>query len=277
MPDHSTIQVRFFDATTGQPIGEAELPVGNLPQSFEAATTLRLGEKTYEIVSAFPKTAQEFRATGQLRLDMREMKPVTMNPRDILYSLPTISNELPDIEEGSTKLGKRVLELHEDDWRQIELVALTLESSIEADLRAVARIHQKHRKKPGFDELHVRKEVPSPLEGTWITLSELRSSLGETASWFDGVSFQGVAGLVAGGFAVKLPSGLTVYGLERGGRVHVLALRPPEGVAGASAEGDIRLLAALATRNQLCLVDWCRVDQFPPTAAHFQEWLSGRA
>lgn len=277
MPDHSTIQVRFFDATTGQPLGEAELPVGNLPQTFEAATTLRLGEKTYEIVSAFPKTAQEFRATGQLRLDMREMKTATVNPKDILFSLPTISNELPDIEEGSTKLGKRVLELHEDDWRQIELVALTLEASIETDLRAVARIHQKHRKSAGFDALHVRKEVPSPLEGTWLTLDELRGSLGETASWFDGVSFRGVAGLVAGGFAVKMASGLTLYGLQWGGRVQVLALRPPEGVSSASAEGDVRMLAALATRHQLCLVDWCRVDQFPPTIAHFQEWLSGRA
>lgn len=274
MPDHSTIQVRFFDAKTGQPLGEAALPVGNLPQTFEAATTLKLGDKMYEIVSAFPKTAQEFRATGQLRLDMREMQTATVEPKDILYSLPTISNELPDLEEGSTKLGKQVLEMHEDDWRQIELVALTLEASIENDLRDVARIHQKHRQSAGFDAIHIRKEVPSPLQGTWLTLDELRSYLGKTASWFDGVSFQGVAGLVAGGFAVKLASGLTVYGLHWGGRVQVLALRPPKGVTGA--EADMRLVAGLATRHQLCLVDWCRVDQFPPTAAHFQEWLSGR-
>ncbi|WPB78996.1 hypothetical protein KYC5002_07510 [Archangium violaceum] len=198
-----------------------------------------------------------------------------MNPKDILYSLPTLSNKLPDIEEGSTKPGKQVLELHEDDWRQIELVTHRLEASIENDLRAVARIHQKHRQGAGFNALHTRKEVPSPLEGTWLTLEEVRTHLGETASWLDGVSFQGMAGLVAGGFAVKLPSGLTLYGLQRGGHIRVLALRSPEGLT--STEGDIRLMAGLAARHQLYLVDWCRVDQFPPTAAHFQEWLSGRS
>lgn len=275
MPDHSTIQVRFFDATTGQPLGEASLPVGNLPQTFEAATTLKLGDKMYAVVSAFPKTAQEFRATGQLRLDMREMQTETVDPKDILYSLPTLSSELPDLEEGSTKLGRQVLEMHEDDWRQIELVALTLETSIENELRAVARIHQKHRQSAGFDAIHIRKEVPAPMQGSWLTLDELRSYLGETASWFEGVAFQGMTGVVAGGFAVKLASGVTLYGLQWGGRVQVLALRPPKGLTGA--EADMRLVAGLATRHQLCLVDWCRVDQFPPTPAHFQEWLSGRA
>lgn len=275
MPDHSTIQVRFVDATTGQSIGEAELPVENLPQSFEAATTLRIGDKSYEVVSASPMTAREFRATGQLRIDMREVRRETMDPKGILYSLPTISDELPAIEEGSTKLGKEVLELHEDDWRQVELVAITLESSIETDLRAIARIHQKHRKGPGFDTLHVRKAVPAPLEGTWLTLLDLRSTLGERASWFEGLAFRGVAGLVAGGFAVKLPSGLTLYGTQKGGRINVLALRHPEGVT--NADGDARLLAELASKTQLGLIDWCRVDQFPPTAEHFREWLSGYA
>ncbi|WNG60852.1 hypothetical protein F0U59_43740 [Archangium gephyra] len=198
-----------------------------------------------------------------------------MTPKDILYSMPTLSKERPDLEEGSTKPGQQVLELHEDDWRQIELVAHTLEASIENELRAVARIHQKHRQSAGFNAIHIRQEVPSPLAGTWLTLDELRKHLGETASWLDGVSFQGVAGLAAGGFAVKQPSGLTLYGLQRGGHVQVLALRSPKGLTGA--EGDLRLVAEFATRHQLYLVDWCKVDQFPPTTAYFQEWLSGRS
>ncbi|HEX5746212.1 MAG TPA: hypothetical protein VFZ09_08205 [Archangium sp.] len=198
-----------------------------------------------------------------------------MNPRDILYSLPTLSNELPGLEEGSAQPGQRVLELHEDEWRQLELVAHTLEASIEKDMRAVARIHQKHRQGAGFDAIHIRKEVPSPLEGTWLTLEELRGDLGEKSSWWDGVSFQGTAGRVAGGFAVKQPSGLTLYGQQRGGRIQVLALRSPEGLTGA--EEDLRRVAGFAARHQLYLVDWCRVDQFPPTAAYFQEWLSGRS
>lgn len=272
MPAHTTIQVHFIDATTGQPIGEAELSAEQLPPTFEASTTLKLGGKSYDVVSAQPMTAAEYRKTGKLRLTLREVKVSTVNPRDILYSLPTLCEQLPSIAEGSTKLGKNVLELHEDDWRQVELVALSFESSIEAELKAIERIFTQHRKSPGFDALHIRKELPTPLQGSWLTLADLRSALGETASWLDGVSFQGVAGVVAGGFAVKLPSGLTVYGTEKEGRVSTLALRPTK--LGAAAEGDARLLSALAIRHQLCLVDWCRVEQVPPTAERLRTWLS---
>ncbi|HEX8820590.1 MAG TPA: hypothetical protein VF794_11740 [Archangium sp.] len=272
MPAHSTIQVRFIDAKTGQPIGEAELSAEQLPPSFEAATTLKIGAKSYEVVSADPMTASEYRKTGTLRLTLREVNVSTVEPRAVLYSLPTLCEQIPAIEKGSTKLGKSVLELHEDDWRQVEFVALTLESSIEVELRAIERIFTQHRKSPGFDALHMRKELPSPLQGCWLTLADLRSALGEAASWLDGVSFQGVAGLIADGFAVKLPSGFTLYGTQREGRIAVLALRPTKG--GAALEGDSRLLSALAIRHQLCLLDWCRVEQVAPTADRLRAWLS---
>ena len=275
MPTHSTIQVRFIDAKTGQLIGEAPMPIERLPVSFEAATTFRISGKTYGVVSAEPMTAQEFSRTGSLRILLREVESSTVDPRKILYSLPTLSAELPPITEGSTKVGRHVLELHEDDWRQLELVAITLQEPTETALRAIQRIYKEHRQSDaGFDALHIREEVPSPLEGTWLILPDLRSALGEAVTWLEGVSFRGAAGLIEGGFDVKLPSGLTLYGTQREGRVRVLGLQYTE--TGAALEGDARLLAALATQHQLCLIDWCRVQQLPPSARRFQEWLSGR-
>ncbi|WP_257456404.1 hypothetical protein [Archangium lipolyticum] len=275
MPTHSTIQVRFIDANTGQSLGETAMPADKLPPSFDDVAALQIDDKSYEVVSAEPRTAAEFRETGTVRLMLRAKSlPATVNPRDILYSLPTLCDPIPAMEEGSTKQGLNVLELHEDDWRQIEFVALTLESSAEIDLRAVARIHNKHFKGAGFDAIHIRKAVPSPLEGTWLTLDELRSTLGPSASWFDGLSFQGAPGLIAGGFAVKLASGLMLYGTQRGGRISVLALRGRESTT--DVEGDARLLASIATRSQLLLIDWCRVEQLPPVAQHIRDWLSGR-
>lgn len=274
MPAHSTIHVLFVDTKTGQALAQADMPLDRLPASFEAATNFQLSGKTYAVVSAKPMTAREFGKTGQLRIELRELVPVeNVDPRQIRYSLPSLCEALPAIEEGSTKLGKKVLELHEDDWRQIEFVALTLESAIEVDLRAVAKIHREHfQKGRGFDALHMRKEVPSPLEGAWFTLADLRSALGESASWFDGVAFRDVAGVVAGGFAVKLPSGLTLYGTQQGGRVNVLAMASAE--SGPAAESNARLLSALAIRHQLCLIDWCRVQQVPPGVEHLRTWLS---
>ncbi|QRN93872.1 hypothetical protein JRI60_32545 [Archangium violaceum] len=275
MPTHSTIQVQFIDANTGQSLGETEMPADKLPPSFDDVAALQIDDKPYEVVSAEPRTAAEYRQTGTVRLMLRAKSlPTAVNPRDILFSLPTLCDALPALDEGSTKQGLNVLELHEDDWRQIEFVALTLESSVETDLRAVAQIHKKHFKDSGFDAIHVRKAVASPLEGTWLTLDDLRSTLGPAATWFDGLAFQGATGLIAGGFAVKLASGLTLYGTQRGGRISVLALRSRDGTT--DVEGDARLLASIASRSQLLLIDWCRVEQLPPVAQHIRDWLSGR-
>ncbi|MFY0568712.1 hypothetical protein ACN28E_33500 [Archangium lansingense] len=272
MPEHSSIRVRFIEAETGQLMGESEVPAEQLPQSFEAATSMDIGESSFEVVSADPMTAQEFLQTGTLRLELREVKHEMVDPRELLYSLPTISNELPPIAEGSTKLGKFVLELREDDWRQVELVTLSLQPTIATVFAAIERIYTEHRKSSGFDELHIRKEMPAPLEGTSLTLADLRGAMGETAKWLDGVSFRGVAGLVEGSFAVGLPSGPALYGLQREGRISVLGLQHI-GVS-AAVEGDARLLAALASKHQLCLVDWCRVEQVPASAERIQAWLS---
>jgi hypothetical protein len=274
MTEHSTIRVRFIDAKTGELLGETEVPAEQLPQSFEAATSLDIGEKSFEVVSAEPVTAREFRQTGTLRIELREVEYATVDPSELRYSLPSISDELPPIAEGSTKLGKNVLELREDDWRQVEFVTLALQPAIATAFAAIERIYTEHREKYGFNELHVRKEVPAPLEGTSLTLAELRGAVGETVTWLDGISFSGVAGLVEGSFAVKLPSGPALYGLQREGRISVLGLHHTK--ASAAVEGDARLLAALASKHQLCLVDWCRVEQLPPSAERLQAWLSGQ-
>ena len=167
-----------------------------------------------------------------------------------------------------------MLELREDDWRQVEFVTLALQPAITTVFAAIERIYTEHRKGHGFGELHIRKEVPTPLEGSSLTLAELRGAVGETVTWLDGISFEGVAGLVEGGFAVKLPSGPALYGLQREGRLSVLGLHHTK--ASAAVEGDARLPAALASKHQLSLVDWCRVEQLPPSAERLHAWLSGQ-
>jgi hypothetical protein len=273
MAENSTIQVRFIDAETGATIGETEQQAADLPESFEAATTLNIGERTFEVVSATPMTAREFRATGTLRLELREVRVELVGPGSVLYSLPSINSALPMMEPGSTKLGKRVLELHEDDWRQVELVSLTHKATIEAELRAIHRIHTEHQRGHGFSEMHIREAIRSPLDGIPLMLATLRSVLPETAQWLEGVAFERLQGLVSGGFAVKLPSGVTLYGSEHEGRVYFLGLQ--RGEVGAAAAGDARMLAALASRHQLCLVDWCRLAGLGPSVENFQSWLTG--
>jgi len=274
MSGPAIVKVSFIDVETDRPLGEATLPLEALPASFEVATTLELRGQPYEVVSASPTTAREFQATGSLRLELRAVKVATVAPSDILYSLPTLADELPVMEKGSTKRERRVLELHEDDWRQVEFVALALQASVEVELKAISRIHTEHRTGPGFDALHIRENVPAPLEGIRLTLAEVRDAWGEAGWWREGLSFRRSTELVAGGFALQVSSALALYGTEREGYVTTLGLQCTGG--SADLEGPARVLAALAERHQLCLVDWCQVERILPSHASFHDWLAGR-
>lgn len=259
MPEHTTIHVSFIDEKTGQDFAQVKMPIGQLPDELEGST-LHMGDTPYLVLSATPQTAREWSEGGTLRLVLREQEVTTVDPKSLLYSLPTLSDEMPGLAEGTTKQGRATLELHEDDWRQLEFVSLSLQESVEKEMQSIARIHTQHREGPGFNALHIRSGVPRPLEGTRLTRAELHGALGESTMWLEGLSLQGVEGLVEGGFAARLASGLFVYGIEREEGVSVLGVEW-EPRSGAALDEDTRLLTALANRWQLGLIDWCRMDR----------------
>jgi hypothetical protein len=255
-PGSRLVHVEMVDRE-GQRLITSDMPIEQLPQSFEAATTLHIRGEDFDVVEADPMTAEEFGRTGRLRLVLRKVKIETIDPRQVLFSLPTISDELPPVAPGTTKLKKDVLEMAEDDWRQTEFVHLSHDLTIDRELADVAAIYAEKRQGQGFKELHVRKRIPEPLAAARIDLSALPAE-----RYFDGVGFYGVAGLIAGGFALRMRSGIELYGVTRGGIVsalcvHVLARRGID-------EADINALQALAREHQLCVVDWCDCRRVSP-------------
>src|SRR5512142_853242 len=109
---HTQIEVRFIDASTGAVFIQTQMPVENLPQSFERQTTFHIGEQDWSVVKAEPMTAEEFMRTGKLTLALQRIQH--MSPQDILFILPTLCDEIPGLTKGKTKQDKRVLEMHED-------------------------------------------------------------------------------------------------------------------------------------------------------------------
>jgi hypothetical protein len=134
--DVPTIHVELFDAATSTLIGEADLPVDQLPESFATSTTLHLGGADWHVEHAEPMTRAEYVKTAHLVIRMRKIEYV--DPQQMLFSLPTIENALPPVRPG-THDGAAALQ--EDDWRQVELVTRTFTAALTDELEAIRAIY----------------------------------------------------------------------------------------------------------------------------------------
>jgi hypothetical protein len=220
------IQVHFINANSGQTIGRTELSLEQLPPSFETETTLQIGQTNWVVERAEPPTAPEFAQTGQLELLLRE---VTMLPaKDILYSLPTICDELPGLDSELDR--SRCFVLREDDWRQVEFVTPDQLGTVDDQCAAIRRIYAEHAHEAGdmtaFDAIHVRSAPVRPI-GERLLLPQLTALLPAVVRHYTGVSFQGATGAVPNSFAMGFDD-CVLYGLSTSDGVRVLAMHGKE-------------------------------------------------
>lgn len=231
------VDVTFLDADSGQTIMKLKLPARQLPESFATDTTLDLGQDDWQVVEARPVTATEFIAKGALTLRLRKLQKI--DPREILFSLPTVADEVP---KGVPAEGEVLLTLHEDDWLQLELVPAEVEAQLAADLTGVRRVLEHERKGPGFERLHIRKALPAPFGMRVLNVAALEQRFGARRA----IAWLNQSGLVEHGFAFALPGGAVLYGVADGPRVAQLGV--------SRADADVR---ALREAERLLLVDWC--------------------
>src|SRR3954452_13058218 len=138
-PDGGRIHVTMLDAATDQMIGETDLEPGQLPASFdlsEHSTTMHIGADEWHVEKAEPGDRTGYVASGRLHLVLRKVE--MMDPKEILFSLPTLVDALPPIVAESVT---DAYSLHEDDWRQREFVATSFRPEIasEFDMIRAAR------------------------------------------------------------------------------------------------------------------------------------------
>jgi hypothetical protein len=226
----AVVRVVLVDLETGKTISEADLPEDRLPETFELATTLGVGGDQWNVVSATPKTRAEYAASKQLRLELRRV--VKVDPRSILFSLPTIETTQPALNPGELE---NALSIHEDAWRQIEVVAARFGPEIAVE-RSDIRVVIAERSGAGYKRIHIRSRIPEPLAGVGLGLASLYAPA-ELRPLAIGTL------LVAGGFAY----GDTIYGRAVDGIVTALC-----------ALSDPAVLRPIAIAHDLLVVDWCR-------------------
>ena len=254
----ATVRVTFIDVATGDTLGVVEVSPARLPTSFAMSTTLHLGDDEWEVVLADPADAAEFVARGALTLTLRHVPPkpvatTSVDPKKILFSLPSIVDALPG--ESAPRPPGVVLEMHGDDWRQIEMVHVDALGEVTSQIARIEAIVRNESVGAAFRSCHVRITPAAPLDGVTLPLDAVRAAFPLIATTYEAVAFEGSAHAVDESFAFRTAGGLTVYGTlgERG--VTVLGVRPDreQTTPGADARG----LSSLRNEHGLLLVDWC--------------------
>lgn len=256
------VRVTFIDDAAGAVVGTSKMAPAQLPESFLAETTMQIGDEEWAVLQAEPPLREEFEKTGKLVLRLRREKIEYIDPKELLFSLPTLNDGLPA--PGARADGREIV-LHEDDWRQVELLHASQRESIDEELHDIRRLYNEHRRGIGFDELHVRRRIRSPLAGAEISLQRL-GVFGTPRP----LRFSGYGQRVADGFAYVLDGDWLLYGQTNGRHFESLAVQP----GGVSLPDPAReLLAALACENVLLLVDWCLLRVGQPGDADFAATL----
>ncbi len=276
MPDPApVIHVVLRESGTEKEIAVEDLSASALPARFDVETTLQIDGQDWRVVAADPPDAAGYRRTGRLVLLLERLGNETLlSPDTILYSLPTICDQVPAIVPESSKRGLETFDILEDDWRQIELVAARYAADVQVPLAEVTRIYREASVPAGpvlgFREIHVRKAMNFPI-GDPLTLDAVYACFDPAPAFYDGVGYRGHDGLVVGGFAFAAGP-LTVYGQHLDGQVRVLGLALTPGLP-ATAQAVLPSVARLMTTHDLLLVDWCRATVVPGDAAALQQYL----
>lgn len=112
------------------------------------------------------------------KTEQQTEKVEMMNPNDIWFTTPTISNEFPQLTEILNETEFDIF-IHEDDYRQNEFLNQNSLPKIEEEFNSIKDIWNNHSKKSDeynlFKNCHVRKTIGSP--NLTINFNELKALL----------------------------------------------------------------------------------------------------
>lgn len=264
------VHVEFINASDKSVIAVFDMPVDQLPDSFRIDTSLEMAGKKWSVTEAEPTDKADFTSTGKLRMTLAEITMVA--PGDLLYSLPTISNDCGS-PVGDTLPHDGLFQIREDDWRQIEFVSSGQVGQVELELNDIRRIYSEHGDGVGFREIHVRQRIPTPLKGTVLSLERLRSCFPPKRE-FEAVSFRRTPGTIPTSFAWTTEAGPILWGIaSEDGAVEVLCLSPAPSQAEVLADG----LAKMTREAGVLLVDWCRAQYVTGDREEFLNYLKPKS
>ena len=245
------IDVEFFEGAASEPFAASKLPIDDLPDTFEIDTRFSISGDDWRVTKAAPLTKSEFRKTGKLKLYLAKYEVKQIDPNEILLTLPTIGDALPDMENAASL--ENALVVWEDDWRQCEFLSDDYSDAINEEFDAIEAIFDNHREGHGFNKLHARELIKTPFREKEISSEQLKHAFSIEKTYAN-VAFSSAAAALTNGFAFETKSGWVLWGkLDQAGNIDVLNLGQTErsDIDAISAEIDLFL-----SENGLFLIDW---------------------
>ncbi|MEO8066774.1 MAG: hypothetical protein ABI599_03680 [Flavobacteriales bacterium] len=191
---------------------------------------------------------------GLSRPDARGQDIQTIDPSKILYTVPTISNDLSPVEKVDLPLPDSAFTLHEDDWCQVEFFTAERLPELQRMLKEYKTFESKNRTSSGWKNVYVRRIERLPVftgEASPQRLGLLlKSTVGDAPILHATAS---LTGRVSNGFSMSLDGNIWLYGYTSDGGISVLAASVGE------HPDDQVLTSVFATLHReagLVLVDW---------------------
>jgi len=177
-----------------------------------------------------------------------------VDPKKILFTVPTLSDELPPLDPTSSNPSNKDFAFHEDEWSQIEFFPKTQLKIVQQLLQEYKQFEQIHRSHGGWNDVYIRRIQRIPVLSAARPIARLEELLGIKADVAPILyTYDQISGRVKNGFSIPLGGNVTIYGYVENQDIPVL------GADVGKNPDDFRLTDAFMRLNasdSLLLVDW---------------------
>lgn len=169
----------------------------------------------------------------------------------ILFSIPTLSDDIAALEPLQRQPAESDLIFHEDDWAQLEFLPRERLVDVQRMLMEFKAFERAHRVPSGWTEVYIRRLQRAPVLPDLDQLEQVLATRAGPAPLLHASS--GISGAVAHGFSIPLGGNIHLYGYTEGKAIPVL------GASVGRDPDDLKLTEAfmkLSASHGLILVDW---------------------
>jgi hypothetical protein len=183
-----------------------------------------------------------------------QQKIQMVDPKTILFSVPTLSDDIAMLERVDRAPNDSDFIFHEDEWSQVEFLPKSQLPEIKRMLKELKSFEQAQRVQSGWRNVYIRKIQRIAVVSGSQPIQQLEKILGAKAGSAPILSSTStVAGRVKDGFTLPLGGNVTLYGYVTEQGIPIL------GASVGNNPDDFKLTQAftkLSSSNGLVLVDW---------------------